>query len=397
MATEGAMQMLEAATASLTVQSTDVQGPGHGNAAPDGLPTLAARSEGAALEERWGIPRRELFVLALRFYKGARRPGPDSTACTANIVGDDVRLEPCHSDNVGEGFPASTQDRARLQAACERAEAEEEVPGSQVESSGSRPGDAGDSAPSDDARAHFTQLLIAHCPLFVSYMLAQRSEGRSLGELHGQVDGLGKSQSEVAKVLGPDGTLMPLKKEKPAMVPPVLWTSSELRQFKTRVAQEPHGVLRIGCGEVGTVRVPTRPGASHLCWEFATDSYDLAFGLYFEWNEEPGCDVTVSVSESSDEEDEDDDEGVQGSGEDGAGPVRAAATADGGVSDVERGSSRPSEPPLDEVEPLCRRNCHELVQCGTHCYPGVGLYHLKFDNSYSLWRSKTLYYRVYYN
>ncbi|XP_061405945.1 Golgi resident protein GCP60-like [Lethenteron reissneri] len=367
MATEGAMQMLEAATASLTVQSTDVQGPGHGNAAPDGLPTLAARSEGAALEERWGIPRRELFVLALRFYK----------------------------DNVGEGFPASAQDRARLQAACERAEAEEEVPGSQVESSGSRPGDAGDSAPSDDARAHFTQLLIAHCPLFVSYMLAQRSEGRSLGELHGQVDGLGKSQSEVAKVLGPDGTLMPLKKEKPAMVPPVLWTSSELRQFKTRVAQEPHGVLRIGCGEVGTVRVPTRPGASHLCWEFATDSYDLAFGLYFEWNEEPGCDVTVSVSESSDEEDEDDDEGVQGSGEGGAGP--SAATADGGVSDVERGSSRPSEPPLDEVEPLCRRNCHELVQCGTHCYPGVGLYHLKFDNSYSLWRSKTLYYRVYYN
>jgi len=29
-------------------------------------------------------------------------------------------------------------------------------------------------------------------------------------------------------------------------------------------------------------------------------------------------------------------------------------------------------------------------------YPGRGVYLLKFDNSYSLWRSKTLYYRVYY-
>jgi hypothetical protein len=29
-------------------------------------------------------------------------------------------------------------------------------------------------------------------------------------------------------------------------------------------------------------------------------------------------------------------------------------------------------------------------------YPGQGVYLLKFDNSYSLWRSKTLYYRVYY-
>jgi hypothetical protein len=43
-----------------------------------------------------------------------------------------------------------------------------------------------------------------------------------------------------------------------------------------------------------------------------------------------------------------------------------------------------------------RRDCHEEVYAGSHTYPGQGVYLLKFDNSYSLWRSKTLYYRVYY-
>jgi hypothetical protein len=59
-------------------------------------------------------------------------------------------------------------------------------------------------------------------------------------------------------------------------------------------------------------------------------------------------------------------------------------------------------PPLDLfglILLLCRffrRDCHEEVYAGSHSYPGQGVYLLKFDNTYSLWRSKTLYYRVYY-
>ena len=53
-------------------------------------------------------------------------------------------------------------------------------------------------------------------------------------------------------------------------------------------------------------------------------------------------------------------------------------------------------PPTNEIIPIYRRDCHEEVYCGSHIYPGQGVYVLKFDNSYSLWRSKTLYYRVYY-
>lgn len=50
------------------------------------------------------------------------------------------------------------------------------------------------------------------------------------------------------------------------------------------------------------------------------------------------------------------------------------------------------------IVPIYRRDCQNEVYAGSHVYPAGegGVYLLKFDNSYSLWRSKTLYYRVFY-
>ena len=41
---------------------------------------------------------------------------------------------------------------------------------------------------------------------------------------------------------------------------------------------------QVGHGETVTVRVPTHDEGTALFWEFSTDSYDVAFGLFFEWN-----------------------------------------------------------------------------------------------------------------
>jgi hypothetical protein len=69
--------------------------------------------------------------------------------------------------------------------------------------------------------------------------------------------------------------------------------------------------------------------------------------------------------------------------------------------DIEKGSqnnnNKPPKPYQDELVPIFRRDSHEEIYAGSHPYPGHGVYLLKFDNSYSLWRSKTLYYRVYYS
>lgn len=78
---------------------------------------------------------------------------------------------------------------------------------------------------------------------------------------------------------------------------------------------------------------------------------------------------------------------------------------EGNVNDIESGQTNGENPhkkmnasgdPISIIIPIYRRDCNEEVFAGNHMYPAKGVYHLKFDNSYSLWRSKTIYYRVYY-
>ena len=130
------------------------------------------------------------------------------------------------------------------------------------------------------------------------------------------------------------------------------------------------------------MRVPTHKDGSSLFWEFATDSYDIAFGLFFEWTETEENEVSVHISDSEDE-DLDDDYHDDNDDPENGGPGASSATQ----ALVDKG------PPTSVIVPIYRRDCHLEVYAGTHNYPGRGVYLLKFDNTYSLWRSKTLYYR----
>uniref|UniRef100_A0A915K2M8 G patch domain-containing protein 11 n=1 Tax=Romanomermis culicivorax TaxID=13658 RepID=A0A915K2M8_ROMCU len=129
------------------------------------------------------------------------------------------------------------------------------------------------------------------------------------------------------------------------------------------------------------VRVPTHEEGTCLFWEFATDDYDLGFGLYFEWTLAESNTVTVHVTESDEEDFE------ENANEDKKGDVEVGKSAQ---------EAQSCKPQTDEIVPVYRRDCHEEVHAGSHVYPGRGVYLLKFDNTYSLWRSKCLYYRIYY-
>jgi len=173
-----------------------------------------------------------------------------------------------------------------------------------------------------------------------------------------------------------------------------MWTKKDVKEFKESIRKEGgDSIIKVGHGETVTVRVPTSEEGTCLFWEFATDYYDIGFGVYFEWTKSKTTQVSVHVSESEDEDDygndDDDDEDE----------------FDGRIltDDVERGPLKPitedvhgNRPPLSVIVPIYRRDCQDEVFAGSHAYPGQGVYLLKFDNSYSLWRSKTLYYRVYY-
>ena len=60
-------------------------------------------------------------------------------------------------------------------------------------------------------------------------------------------------------------------------------------------------------GDIMTVHVPTVPESKRVCWEFATDGYDIGFGVYFDFTPVTTRNITVHISESSDDEDEEEE------------------------------------------------------------------------------------------
>ncbi|KAM5273196.1 protein TMED8 isoform 2-T2 [Ctenodactylus gundi] len=181
---------------------------------------------------------------------------------------------------------------------------------------------------------------------------------------------------ESADLLGDHRKVSP-----PVMAPPCIWTFAKVKEFKSKLGKEKNSRLVVKRGEVVTIRVPTHPEGKRVCWEFATDDYDIGFGVYFDWTPVTSTDITVQVSDSSEDEDEEEDEEIEE-------PVP--------VGDVERGSRSSLRGRYGEVMPVYRRDSHRDVQAGSHDYPGEGIYLLKFDNSYSLLRNKTLYFHIYY-
>ncbi|XP_061389287.1 Golgi resident protein GCP60 [Musca vetustissima] len=172
--------------------------------------------------------------------------------------------------------------------------------------------------------------------------------------------------------------------------PAKIWTRPDIEEFKAEVsAGDGDGVITIGHGDTVTVRVPTNLNGKSIFWEFATDNYDIGFGIYFEWSKPVSQEVTVHVSDS-DDDDEFLDEDYLSTNED----LEYGSVANERSNLANTSSS--IKPPISIIVPIYRRECFNEVYVGSHSYPGEGVYLLKFDNSYSIWRSKTLYYRVYY-
>ncbi|XP_071894517.1 protein TMED8 isoform X3 [Anas platyrhynchos] len=164
----------------------------------------------------------------------------------------------------------------------------------------------------------------------------------------GAVDIL-SAELETADLLGEQRKAQP-----PPLAPPTTWTMGKMKEFKTKMGKEKNARMVVKRGEVVTVRVPTHPDGKRLCWEFATDDYDIGFGVYFDWTTVTSTAITVQVSESSDEEDEEEEEEIEGLAP---------------VGDVERGSKSYLRNRYGEIMPVYRRDSHREVQAGSHDYP----------------------------
>lgn len=80
-----------------------------------------------------------------------------------------------------------------------------------------------------------------------------------------------------------------------------------MKELKAKLRTEKDSVVTVYRGDIMTVHVPTVPEAKKVCWEFATDGYDIGFGIYFDWTPVTSRSITVHISESSDDEDEEEE------------------------------------------------------------------------------------------
>jgi len=105
----------------------------------------------------------------------------------------------------------------------------------------------------------------------------------------------------------------------PPISPAEMWTRKGVEEFKQIIRREAgDAVIKVGHGETVTVRVPTHEDGTCLFWEFATDGYDIGFGVYFEWSKPETNQVSVHISESEDDEEEYEEEYEQGDVESGS-------------------------------------------------------------------------------
>lgn len=115
-----------------------------------------------------------------------------------------------------------------------------------------------------------------------------------------------KETNETATLNREDSDELP--DDYPPIAPPEMWTRQGVDAFKELIRREDgDAVIKVGHGEVVTVRVPTHEDGLCLFWEFATDGYDIGFGLYFEWSKPETNQVSVHITESEEEVEEDDE------------------------------------------------------------------------------------------
>lgn len=90
----------------------------------------------------------------------------------------------------------------------------------------------------------------------------------------------------------------------PTVARPDMWAKKDVEEFKEKMRTESSGsVIDVGNGQIVTFKVPTHEDGTSLFWEFATDSYDIGFGVYFAWEKPTSKRVTIHVNDQSEDED----------------------------------------------------------------------------------------------
>uniref|UniRef100_A0A6G1S2Z3 Protein TMED8 n=2 Tax=Aceria tosichella TaxID=561515 RepID=A0A6G1S2Z3_9ACAR len=181
--------------------------------------------------------------------------------------------------------------------------------------------------------------------------------------------------------------------------PATIWTKRAVAEFKDSLSGDKQGgVYEIKEGALIVIQVPTYPDGRYIYWEFATNDYDIGFGVDFVHDKYLSEPLALNIYQDNDDDDLDellDVDNWQGETNLTDDPEYCQS---GIVSERSQlvAARRQRLANTVPILPTYRRDSHEEVFVGRHKYPGRGYYLLKFDNTYSVLRSKTLYFRICY-
>lgn len=193
--------------------------------------------------------------------------------------------------------------------------------------------------------------------------------------------------------------------------PATIWTKREVAEFKESLSDDKQGgIYEVKQSTLVIIQVPTYPDGKYIYWEFATDDFDIGFGLEFVYEKHLTKPLALNIYEDLDEDDMDEliaEEALPSPepGECQADNLDSTSDANN-VSDSTLSNQELRKRMLTEkknrlantvaILPTYRRDSHKEVIVGRHKYPGQGYYMLRFDNTYSIMRSKTVYFRICY-
>lgn len=178
--------------------------------------------------------------------------------------------------------------------------------------------------------------------------------------------------------------------------PASIWTKKGVNEFKDSLIDDKHGgAYIVKQGTLLTIQVPTYPEGKYIYFEFATEDYDIGFGMDFLYDSNLRTPLALKIYEETDEDEDDIEELDLANNEFGDGTNRVE---EGRRDEIFRKRAEKYARAANTISivPTYRRDSHEEVFVGRHKYPGQGYYLLKFDNTYSVLRSKSLFFRVCY-
>lgn len=170
--------------------------------------------------------------------------------------------------------------------------------------------------------------------------------------------------------------------------------------------EEPLDVER---GSVVEIRVEnTNPGKTKLDWSICTEAHDIGFGVDFDTTPPlPTTTTTTTAGTAADGETAAPvPEGSSNGGEAGVevavaaaatsvGEALVAAEADaGGVGEGAARSASPNPENVETVVPMKRHDAFDTLLTGTLTSEKAGTWVLIFDNSYSIFRGKKVFYKI---